>query len=39
MEMSVEKPKVMRIPKLPSAIQFMIDQKPPKMWNIKKKIG
>jgi len=38
MEMNVEKTKIMRMPKLPSAIQFMIDQKPPKNVEHLKKI-
>jgi len=39
MEMSGKKTKVMRIPKLPYAIQFMIDQKPPKNVEYLKNFG
>jgi hypothetical protein len=39
MEMSVEKTKVMRIPKLLSAIHFMIDQKPPENVEYLKNLG
>jgi hypothetical protein len=39
MELNVEKTKVMRIPKLPSAIQFMIDQNPPKNAKYLKNLG
>ena len=39
MEMSIGKNKVMRISKLPSTIQFTIDQKPPKNVEFFKKLG